>query len=393
MERASSHRSGWVTHATRVRSTAVLWKRLVRGCMAGLTIAFLFSLSTAGASFVPVPFQGSPSSAQGHAEIIAQGVTNFDIASQVWRVTEEFATSVANSTVPSGPGFVVPVDSDIVLIDPTDEEMTRLATGEAAFVPKGKQQIRRSLEQSTANYFVIEIVMQGQAPSHEPLYESEPFARPDGLHDVELVRDVLAKEEENTIAGADSPILVLATRGTIVVREEGQSSGQLLIEGQSLAFTGGISVSTSSDDGASFVAAVIGPELNFDLADSTPVAQAADVDSDGDGLLDSKEISIGTDPALVDTDGDGLFDGAELAYGADPTIPDTDGDGLNDEDESEKLLTDPSLIDSDGDTLSDGDEVNVYSTDPGRKDSDLDDYDDGVEVEAATDPNDPASHP
>ena len=54
-------------------------------------------------------------------------------------------------------------------------------------------------------------------------------------------------------------------------------------------------------------------------------------DSDGDGLADSVEIQLGTDPALPDTDGDGLEDGQEvLVYGSDASAQDTDGDGCND---------------------------------------------------------------
>ena len=64
-------------------------------------------------------------------------------------------------------------------------------------------------------------------------------------------------------------------------------------------------------------------------------------DSDGDGLSDTLELSIGTDPFLVDTDGDGMSDGDELAFDGnitqytagldpDPNNPDSDGDGLPD---------------------------------------------------------------
>ncbi len=65
-------------------------------------------------------------------------------------------------------------------------------------------------------------------------------------------------------------------------------------------------------------------------ASSTPAA----LDSDGDGLTDEEEISLGTDPHNIDTDGDGLFDREEVkVYGTDPLNPDTDGDGYKDGDE------------------------------------------------------------
>jgi len=54
-------------------------------------------------------------------------------------------------------------------------------------------------------------------------------------------------------------------------------------------------------------------------------------DSDADGLLDSEEINLGTNPKKADSDNDGLNDYEEVhVYGTDPLNPDTDGDGLKD---------------------------------------------------------------
>ena len=44
-------------------------------------------------------------------------------------------------------------------------------------------------------------------------------------------------------------------------------------------------------------------------------------DTDGDGLCDSDELIIGTNPFLADTDGDGYPDGLELILGSDPLNP------------------------------------------------------------------------
>ena len=56
---------------------------------------------------------------------------------------------------------------------------------------------------------------------------------------------------------------------------------------------------------------------------------------DGDGLSDTKEAELGTDPTKTDTDNDGLSDGEEYYPGEDgfktnPLVNDTDGDGLLD---------------------------------------------------------------
>ncbi len=66
------------------------------------------------------------------------------------------------------------------------------------------------------------------------------------------------------------------------------------------------------------------------------------VDTDGDGLSDDLEVTLGTDPNDADTDDDGLLDGDEHNPAAD-----TDGDGL----------TNPNDVDSDNDALFDGTEA------------------------------------
>jgi hypothetical protein len=86
------------------------------------------------------------------------------------------------------------------------------------------------------------------------------------------------------------------------------------------------------------------------------------IDSDGDGLSDDYEKTIGTDPLNYDTDGDGLGDGVEVKMGLDPLTPniitgcnaalDTDQDKLNDCEER-VLGTDACVADTDGDGLSD----------------------------------------
>ncbi len=85
-------------------------------------------------------------------------------------------------------------------------------------------------------------------------------------------------------------------------------------------------------------------------------------DSDGDGLADSTEEALGTDPHSTDTDGDGLNDGDEVdVHDTDPLQADTDDDGLDDTYEIEESGTDPAVLDTDGGGVSDGDEVSAGS--------------------------------
>jgi hypothetical protein len=64
---------------------------------------------------------------------------------------------------------------------------------------------------------------------------------------------------------------------------------------------------------------------------SVPLSESQKIDTDKDGLLDSEEISFGTDQTKSDTDNDGLTDREEIkVYGTNPLNPDTDGDGILD---------------------------------------------------------------
>ena len=91
-------------------------------------------------------------------------------------------------------------------------------------------------------------------------------------------------------------------------------------------------------------------------------------DEEPDGLLNSEEIALGTDPTKADTDGDGIDDADERASNpqTEPTIADTDCDGLNDGDEI-ALGSSPTMYDSDGDGFNDRLESD-YGFDPNDDD-------------------------
>jgi hypothetical protein len=89
-------------------------------------------------------------------------------------------------------------------------------------------------------------------------------------------------------------------------------------------------------------------------------------DSDGDGIEDALELSLGLNPnnavdGLEDRDSDGLSNRDEVAAGSNLSNPDTDGDGILDGEEvragSDGFVTSPLLADTDGDGVRDGLEV------------------------------------
>ncbi|GGM49609.1 hypothetical protein [Haloarcula argentinensis] len=104
-------------------------------------------------------------------------------------------------------------------------------------------------------------------------------------------------------------------------------------------------------------------------------------DSDGDGLTDSREQELNTDPNDNDTDSDQLNDSEEVeVYGTNPTESDTDGDGLTDGEEVKIYSTDPLRADSDEDRLNDSTEIEEYGTSPTNNDTDSDNLTDGREA-------------
>ncbi|MDP6293926.1 MAG: thrombospondin type 3 repeat-containing protein, partial [Candidatus Woesearchaeota archaeon] len=129
----------------------------------------------------------------------------------------------------------------------------------------------------------------------------------------------------------------------------------------------------------------------------------ANVDLDGDGLVNIVEFAKGSNPTKADTDGDGVADGIDRCASTTPTgttpnskgcaDQDTDQDGLPDEFEVYFGLdpNDPSdaKLDLDRDGLTNLEEYLIHNTVPNVKDTDGDGVLDGVEVQEGTDPLDP----
>ena len=83
-------------------------------------------------------------------------------------------------------------------------------------------------------------------------------------------------------------------------------------------------------------------------------------DDDEDGLTNSMEISIGTNPFDADTDKDGIDDKREVSEtNTDPRLADSDNDGLSDLEELEVYYTKPLVADTDGDGVLDGKEIEM----------------------------------
>lgn len=196
-----------------------------------------------------------------------------------------------------------------------------------------------------------------------------------------------------------------ATKGPESDPCNSDTDGDGVSDGSDVA-AGGSPVDTDTDDdtlldGVEIFGNVPGPY-------GKQICDPAVADSDGDGLKDGEEGSLGVDSYLTlckdaDTDDGGVSDGDEWFVlvaagvpgnplnGADDTA-DTDGDGINNYDElTDPVNTclDPKVSDSDGDLLGDGEELSKYGTDPCDEDTDGDLIGDGDEILfTKTDPKD-----
>ena len=140
-------------------------------------------------------------------------------------------------------------------------------------------------------------------------------------------------------------------------------------------------------------------ETPTDTPEPTPtgIVLNPDEDLDEDGLANSEEEMLGTDPYNPDTDSDGVSDGNEIWMFYYPTMEDSDLNGVLDGDEDYDLDglsnrdeefygTYPWAEDSDFDGIKDYDEIFVYFTDPNNADTDGDCILDGDEIVIGLDP-------
>ena len=103
------------------------------------------------------------------------------------------------------------------------------------------------------------------------------------------------------------------------------------------------------------------------------MTENASWNTDSDDLPNDIEARFGSDPRKLDTNGDGLLDAKELQATTSPTNRDSGADGIDDR-----------ADDVDGDGLSTGGDRR--GTDPGDPDSDDDGLDDGAEKKFASSP-------
>jgi hypothetical protein len=147
-------------------------------------------------------------------------------------------------------------------------------------------------------------------------------------------------------------VLAISTSGEL-------SSHSAAVRSDGSLWTWGKNDAGELGDGTTVTNVTPKPVPGFSLASTALWA----LDSDGDGLLNSEELGLGTDGRKVDTNGDGIPDGAAVKAGLSATNTDMDGDGVSNSVEAERG-TDPFVADTDGDGVNDA--VDCFPLDPTR---------------------------
>lgn len=262
----------------------------------------------------------TPSPASGHAQVVGQGVAALPAAELAWRVVLDTAEPAEQAaTEARALGFALADRAALVVDDAGSGTQARLAPGEALFVADGANQRRASLDGADAPYYRLALVPAAEAADaggDRLVFASDPFSAPAGrAFDLDLVRDVVAPNEESTLPATGAQTLVLATAGTIEV--EAGEAGSLpvrLAAGQAAAFDGEIALFGVGERGGSFVAAVIGPEV--------PAPPAPPAPRYGSVSLRVLGCPAGVTPEGAAADGftGSVADCAPTALAADPTL-------------------------------------------------------------------------
>jgi hypothetical protein len=211
------------------------------------------------------------SPASGHAQVIAQGVAPMPDEA-AWRVVfHSIDPGSAAELSAGGPGFIL-VDTGGVVVE-EDDRSTLLAPAEAAFHASPASRLIPIGERPTG-VFALDLVPPDAADDAGggiPVYASDPFQAPQGIRDIDLVRDLLEPGESTTIIGNSAPVLVLVTLGAVRAEATDGSTACLRV-GEAGTFSGDVVLTAEGQVPSSVIAAVIGREAPVAPVAATPGA-------------------------------------------------------------------------------------------------------------------------
>jgi hypothetical protein len=237
-----------------------------------------------------------PSPAEEQARVMAQSVAELPDEEVAWRVTEEEAPLADDASFDDQPlGFIYARSDAILIIDEQTGSQIRIAGGEAAFLPADSSRELVSLGDEEAAFIRIALVPAGDA-GDEPdgatlVFASDPFDAPEGLRDIDLVGSTLEMGSIR-IPSPSAPTLIYAVRGDLAVRLDDKNTDVNSRKAASLG-PGTPQVTDGGDIEASFLAAVIGPEIPaLDQAEPTREPTATPQGTGGDDDTEAASVSV-----------------------------------------------------------------------------------------------------
>ncbi|MDQ3694035.1 MAG: hypothetical protein M3464_10445 [Chloroflexota bacterium] len=259
----------------------------------------------------------APSPATGQAQVVAHGVSPLPGRTLAWRIVHDTAEPREQAVAEERAlGFALADHQAILVSDQQFGSQQRLAAGEASFVAGGTLQQRASLTNEPAPYFRLALVAAEQATEaggDRLVFAGDAWTAPAGEQfDLDLIRNVVAPNEAASIPAANGLTAVLATDGTIEV-EAGADLPVRLEAGQAANFTGELAIYGVGLEPATYVAAVVGPEVPAPPAPPTgsitinvlgcPAGlTAADVVAGGfapDAIGGCQPTALAADPLLI----------------------------------------------------------------------------------------------
>jgi hypothetical protein len=243
-----------------------------------ITLLALLVAGPVGVNALLQRYDDRSSPATGHAQVVAQGVSELPGGEVAWRLVESRAQVVEDAELATRDlGFVIATAGTIVVNRATQQDLpqnqdpskytavgaenqTRIALGEAAFVEAGRTEQRASLSGVPIPYYELSLVPSSRASDPGDgalLYASDAFAAPTGLRDLDLVRDILNVRESTTIDAGEAPTLIHVTAGSVIVQV---GADFVALEGGQSMTVAGVAIIQANDLGAEILAAVVGAE-------------------------------------------------------------------------------------------------------------------------------------
>lgn len=212
---------------------------------------------------------GQSSPAQGNAQVIAQGLTAPPADRVAWRIVEQTIPKRINAQpsnrMQASAGFLLADQTAIFVADQRTKLRSRLAPGEAQFIPSGANQTWASLAEGAGTAYSLELVDGSVAkvsPDGDIVYRGSAFSMDPGDYDMDLVRDDIAEGEKANVASSSFPVLIFVSAGRIEITTDGSDAKVNLKTGEATSVQGEISIRARGQNDATYVAAIIGDPVS-----------------------------------------------------------------------------------------------------------------------------------